>query len=212
MSRRMGKAWLLMVLFLVIYPDQTVQAQDGKQAQTAEVKRVLVVSLQDRRLALVENGEVKKVYVVAIGTASTPSPVGTFTIVTRVSNPTYYHDGEVLAPGPGNPVGTRWMGLSVKGYGIHGTNAPRSIGRATSHGCIRMGRRDLEELFAQVRTGDQVEIIGERNAETVALFGGAEPVASSATEVAVKAAPEPAPSAGATSAVAALAAAMPIGR
>jgi hypothetical protein len=92
----------------------------------------------------------------------------------RVENPTYYHEGQVILPGPANPVGTRWIGLDKKGYGIHGTNLPRSIGKAASHGCIRMRRRDLEELFAQVRGGDQVEIVGERNDETAAIFG--EPV------------------------------------
>jgi len=135
------------------------------------VTRVIVVSLADRRLALVEDGVVAKVYRVAVGKESTPSPTGTFTIMERVENPTYYHEGEVVPPGPGNPVGTRWMGLSVKGYGIHGTNAPRSIGRAASHGCIRMRQRDLEELFAEVRVGDTVEIVGERNEETAAIFG-----------------------------------------
>jgi lipoprotein-anchoring transpeptidase ErfK/SrfK len=135
--------------------------------------RVVVVSLEDRRLALVEDGAVTKVYTVAVGRDTTPSPTGTFTIVQRVENPTYYHEGQVVPPGPGNPVGTRWMGLDKKGYGIHGTNRPRSIGKAASHGCIRMRQADLEELFAEVRSGDQVEIVGERNEETAAIFGGA---------------------------------------
>jgi lipoprotein-anchoring transpeptidase ErfK/SrfK len=133
--------------------------------------RLIVVSLEDRRLALVEDGAVKKLYRVAVGREATPSPTGTFTIVERVENPTYYHEGVVVPPGSGNPVGARWMGLSVKGYGIHGTNAPRSIGKAASHGCIRMRQRDLEELFDEVRIGDTVEIVGERNEETVAIFG-----------------------------------------
>lgn len=136
-----------------------------------EVTRVIVVSLEDRRLALVEDGAVVKVYRVAVGKDTTPSPAGTFTIVERVENPTYYHEGNVVPPGPGNPVGTRWMGLSQKGYGIHGTNAPRSIGKAASHGCIRMRRKDLEELFAAVRSGDTVEVVGERNEETAEVFG-----------------------------------------
>jgi lipoprotein-anchoring transpeptidase ErfK/SrfK len=131
----------------------------------------IVVSLADRRLALVEDGAVKKVYRVAVGREDSPSPTGTFTIVNRVENPTYYHQGEVIPPGPENPVGTRWIGLDRKGYGIHGTNMPHSIGKAASHGCIRMRRRDLEDLFAQVRGGEQVEIIGERNDETAAIFG-----------------------------------------
>ena len=103
-----------------------------------EAKRLIVVSLEDRKLALVEDGQVMRVYTVAVGKPSTPSPVGTFTIERRVANPTYRHNGKTVLPGPGNPVGTRWMGLSKHGYGIHGTNEPKSIGKAASHGCIRL--------------------------------------------------------------------------
>jgi lipoprotein-anchoring transpeptidase ErfK/SrfK len=155
----------------------TAPASDGRPTvpaarPTEPARRVIIVSLEDRQLALLEDGTVKKVYKVAVGKDSTPSPTGTFTIAVRVENPTYYHDGQVIPAGPGNPVGTRWMGLNKKGYGIHGTNAPRSIGKAASHGCIRMRRKDLEELFAEVRSGDPVEIVGERNDETAAIFGG----------------------------------------
>jgi hypothetical protein len=134
-------------------------------------KRVIVVSLEDHKLALVEDGKVKKIYSVAVGKPSTPSPAGTYTIARRVMNPTYSHDGRVVPPGPNNPVGTRWMGLSIPGYGIHGTNVPSSIGKAASHGCIRMAKKDLEELYPMVEVGDTVELIGERNEETAELFG-----------------------------------------
>ena len=137
----------------------------------AKPKRVIVVSLEDRKLALVEDGQVKKVYSVAVGKPSTPSPVGTFTIERRVANPTYHHNGKTVLPGPGNPVGTRWMGLSKHGYGIHGTNEPKSIGKAASHGCIRMSQADLEEFYALVAEGDTVELVGERNEQTAQLFG-----------------------------------------
>lgn len=144
---------------------------DVKAMVEAPHTRLIVVSLADHRLALVEDGVVKKIYAVAVGKESTPSPTGTFTIRDRVTDPTYYHAGEVIPPGPGNPVGTRWIGLNKAGYGIHGTNEPRSVGKAASHGCIRMRRRDLEQLFAQVRAGDVVEIIGQRDEETAAIFG-----------------------------------------
>jgi hypothetical protein len=146
----------------------------GASAQAQEQRR-LVVSLQDRKLALLEGGQVKKVYVVAVGKQSTPSPTGTFTIVSRVSNPTYSHRGKVIGPGAGNPVGTRWMGLSVSGYGIHGTNAPKSIGKTASHGCIRMKKQDVEELFDEVRAGDEVKIVSAPDSETAAFFGGIAP-------------------------------------
>jgi lipoprotein-anchoring transpeptidase ErfK/SrfK len=157
------------------------QMEAGQAAPA--VKRVIVVSLEDRKLALVEDGQVKKVYTVAVGKPTTPSPSGTFSIARRVKNPTYSHNGKTVLPGPGNPVGTRWMGLSVKGYGIHGTNEPNSIGKAASHGCIRMGRKDLEEFYELVNAGDTVELVGQRNEETARLFGGElRPVVAEAQE------------------------------
>jgi lipoprotein-anchoring transpeptidase ErfK/SrfK len=172
-------------------------AASAESAATAQVKvtRVIVVSLEDRKLALVENGEAVKIYPVAVGKPSTPSPTGTFTIARQVKNPIYHHDGRTVLPGLGNPVGTRWMGLSKAGYGIHGTNEPKSIGKAASHGCIRMAKPDLEELYALVQVGDTVELIGQRDAETVKLFGGpgantpvpAQPLTTAQTEPTVTA-------------------------
>ena len=133
--------------------------------------RWVLVSVPDRKLALFENGQVVRIYRVAIGKASTPSPVGAFKIVNRVTNPVYYHKGQVIAAGKSNPVGSRWMGLSAKGYGIHGTNQPTSIGKAASTGCIRMGKQDLQELFELVNVGDAVEVRTERDDQMAAIFG-----------------------------------------
>jgi lipoprotein-anchoring transpeptidase ErfK/SrfK len=145
-----------------------------------DTNRVIVVSLEDRKLALIENGIVQKTYIVAVGKATTPSPTGTFTIESHIANPTYSHEGRIIPPGPQNPVGSRWMGLSIRGYGIHGTNVPSSIGKAASHGCIRMGKTDVEELFSLVHVGDTVELIGTRNDETAKLFGMPETTSPSA--------------------------------
>jgi hypothetical protein len=171
----------LAVLAVTAFAAQTLaqsESNPGSQQQVsvagasvAGVKRVIVVSLEDHKLALVEDGQVKKVYPVAVGKPSTPSPVGTFTIERRAMNPTYSHNGRTVPPGPGNPAGTRWMGLSIHGYGIHGTNEPKSIGKAASHGCIRMARADLEEFYELVAVGDTVELVGQRNEETAQLFG-----------------------------------------
>jgi lipoprotein-anchoring transpeptidase ErfK/SrfK len=147
--------------------------------------RWVLVSIPDRKLALIENGKVVRIYRVAVGKISTPSPVGEFKIVNRVTNPTYYHRGQVVAAGKGNPVGSRWMGLSAKGYGIHGTNQPNSIGKAASTGCIRIGKQDLEELFARVDVGDAVQIRAERDEQIAAVFGngtGTEAIAQIETE------------------------------
>ena len=142
-------------------------------AAQSTAKRVIVVSLEDHKLALLEDGSVTKIYTVAVGKPSTPSPEGSFSIERRAKNPTYMHDGKTIPPGPGNPVGTRWMGLSVKGYGIHGTNDRKSIGKAASHGCIRMAKADLEEFYELVAVGDTVEIVGRRNEQIAEIFGEA---------------------------------------
>ena len=87
-------------------------------------------------------------------------------------------------PGPGKPGRDSLDGTNFAGYGIHGTNAPKSIGKAASHGCIRMAKADLEELYNQVAVGDTVELIGQRNEETAAVFGsGPAFVASSQTSL-----------------------------
>ena len=163
--------------------DQT-QTEQPAAAVSPATGRTIVVSLEDRKLALVEDGQVTKTYTVAVGKPSTPSPEGSFAIKRRVANPTYQHNGKTVAPGPNNPVGTRWMGLSKAGYGIHGTNEPNSIGKAASHGCIRMAKADLEEFYKLVAVGDTVEIIGHRNEETAALFNPApKPAAAPVTAV-----------------------------
>jgi lipoprotein-anchoring transpeptidase ErfK/SrfK len=138
-------------------------------AQEAQ-QREIVVSIPDRKLALVENGEVLRIYEVAVGAANSPSPTGTFSIANRLENPAYYHPGVVIEPGPNNPLGNRWIGLDVKGFGIHGTNVPSSIGKAASHGCIRMRRTDLEELFTMVAVGDTVRILAEPDDQIARIF------------------------------------------
>jgi len=139
--------------------------------ETLPAARLLVVSIPDRKLALLEDGRVVKIYPVAVGKDATPSPAGSFTVAERVTRPTWYRPGKVVPPGRNNPLGPRWIGLSRRGYGIHGTNSPRSIGRRASHGCIRMRNADVEELFGLVAIGDPVELLAERSAELDRIFG-----------------------------------------
>ncbi len=131
---------------------------EAKAEETSTAPKRIVVSLADRKLALFEDGHLVKSYDVAVGKPSTPSPRGEFVVARRVANPTWYGPNKVVGPGKANPVGTRWIGLSAKGYGIHGTNVPSSIGKAASHGCIRMRNADVEELFTQVDVGVTVEL------------------------------------------------------
>ena len=142
----------------------------AQEKQTAGPRRI-VVSIPDRKLAILESGKVIRIYPTAVGAPASPSPAGKYTIVTRLAEPTWYGQGKIVGPGKNNPLGTRWLGLSVQGYGIHGTNVLASIGHNASHGCIRMRNRDVEELFDMVSVGDAVELYGQRTPELDEIFG-----------------------------------------
>ena len=158
-----------LLLAFVILPPGTAWAQS---AELTRRPRQVLVSVPDRKLAVLEDGRVIRIFPVSVGAAVSPSPIGQFRIVNRVANPTYYHPGTVIPAGAGNPIGPRWIGLSQKGFGLHGTSDPGSIGKAASHGCIRLRNSDVKQLFAMVNVGDTVEIRGERDDQTVRLFGG----------------------------------------
>ena len=161
----------LVVTVLILACAIPLCAQDSAPNDDDDSNRTVLVSLVDRKLAVIEDGVVIATFQVAVGADVTPSPTGEFKVVSRVENPTYYHPGTVIPAGKNNPVGTRWLGLSQKGYGIHGTNAPGSIGHAASHGCIRLRNSDVEKLFTMVQVGDTVKIRGERDDEVAQIFG-----------------------------------------
>ena len=108
-----------------------------------------------------------RVFPVATGQAAWPTPLGHFEIVVKQKNPWWFPPtqdswaagAKPVPPGPGNPLGTRWMGLSAPGVGIHGTDEPWSIGHSESHGCIRMQIPSAEWLYNRVRVGTPVFII-----------------------------------------------------
>lgn len=179
-SIRMARAKWMVAVLLMVTADAVAQKQ--------QPARQVLVSIPDRQLAVLEDGRVLKVFPVAVGADDSPSPDGEFQIINRLSNPTYYHPGKVIPAGPANPLGSRWIGLNLKGYGIHGTNEPRSIGKAASHGCIRMAKRDLEQFFEMVRVGDTVVIRAEEDEQTAQIFGSTETVAAEAETVATTAA------------------------
>jgi lipoprotein-anchoring transpeptidase ErfK/SrfK len=148
-------------------------AEAMAQDKAANPARRIVVSIPDRKLAVLEAGRVVKIFPTAVGAPKSPSPTGSYVIVQRLADPTWYGKGKIVPPGKASPIGTRWLGLSVKGYGIHGTNNPASIGHNASHGCIRLRNHDVEELFGMVSVGDAVELVGERTAATAEIFGAA---------------------------------------
>ncbi len=162
-----GMKRLAAIASVVLMAAVEAMAQD-KQGRPA---RRIIVSIPDRKLAVLESGKVVKVFPTAVGKPSTPSPAGDYVIVQRLVDPTWYYEGKVVGPGKANPLGTRWLGLSASGYGIHGTNSPGSIGHNVSHGCIRMKNRDVEELFEMMAVGDRVELVAERTQELDQIFG-----------------------------------------
>lgn len=154
-------------------------AAESSTAVAVTHKRQIVISIADRKLALLEDGHLLKVYPIAVGTHGTPSPDGEFVIINHAKDPVYRHGKKEIAPGKDNPLGSRWMGLSLKGYGIHGTNVQSSVGKAASHGCFRMRKQDVEELYTLVRVGDTVTVRRERDAVIAQAF--AEPAAPAET-------------------------------
>lgn len=108
----------------------------------------ITIDVNNHTLTLIRNGIINKVYPVAVGKPSTPTPKGTFQIVNKAMN-------------PGGPFGARWLGLNAPNghYGIHGTNNPSSIGKDISNGCIRMYNKDVIELYNLVQIGTTVKII-----------------------------------------------------
>jgi lipoprotein-anchoring transpeptidase ErfK/SrfK len=142
------------------------------QDNASRPARRIVVSIPDRKLAVLEGDRTVRIFETAVGATRSPSPTGVYEIVNSIADPTWYTKGKIVPPGKYNPLGTRWLGLSRKGYGIHGTNRPGSIGHNASHGCIRMRNREVEELSKIVAVGDQVELYDQPNAELTRLFRG----------------------------------------
>ncbi len=132
----------------------------------AAFRSVIVIRRGSHRLYLYKGEQRWRIFGVAVGQPVYPTPLGHFTIVQMWRNPWWYPppspwaEGEKpIPPGPGNPLGTRWMGLSAPAVGIHGTPDAASIGYSASHGCIRMRIPDAEWLFDHVRLGTHVFIV-----------------------------------------------------
>lgn len=127
---------------------------------------VIVINRGANTLKLYDGRALVRVFRVATGQAVFPTPAGVWKIVDKQRNPWWYPPAspwarglQPIPPGPSNPLGTRWMALDASGVGIHGTNAPASIGYSVSHGCIRMQVPEAEWLFRHVHLGTPVVIV-----------------------------------------------------
>jgi len=131
------------------------------------IGHAIVIKRGDNRLFLYQGKRFVRRFQVATGQSTYPTPIGHFEVVVKQRNPWWYPPAgsawakgeEPVPPGPGNPLGTRWMGLSAPYVGIHGTPDAASIGYSASHGCIRMRIPEAEWLFDHVEVGTQVFIV-----------------------------------------------------
>jgi len=118
----------------------------------------IVVSKSDLNLKLIADDEVLKVYPIGIGKDNS-TPVGQFKIVNRIVDPVWYKTGAIVPAGSAeNILGTRWLGISEPGYGIHGTVDKQPIQKQKTQGCVRMRNKDVEELFNIVPVNTEVII------------------------------------------------------
>lgn len=129
----------------------------------AQQERRLVLRLRDRRVYVYRGDAVEVSYPVAVGRAGWETPTGSYEVMTMIEDPSWENPftGAVIPAGPNNPLGDRWIGFWTDGnnfIGFHGTPNEGSVGRAASHGCVRMYNRDINELFALVEVGTSVVV------------------------------------------------------
>jgi lipoprotein-anchoring transpeptidase ErfK/SrfK len=133
----------------------------------ASFPHVIVIRRGSHELTLYKGDSVQRQFGVATGQSVYPTPLGRFEVIVKLRDPWWYPPAgsawaageKPVPPGPGNPLGTRWLGISSPNVGIHGTPDAASIGYSASHGCIRMFIPSAEWLFAHVTVGTPVIIV-----------------------------------------------------
>ena len=143
---------------------------EPKKDEAASTPIVIKIDTKINMLGVFQGEKLIAAYPVTIGSAHTASPIGEWKVRGIAKMPPFRYDKEMLQhgrrsgnfhllpPGPRNPVGVMWIALNKKGIGIHGTNEPGSIGRAASHGCIRLANWDVVRLATKIKPGDNVSI------------------------------------------------------
>jgi L,D-transpeptidase ErfK/SrfK len=155
-----------------IHPGQRLRIHNPHIVPATPADGILI-NIPQRMLFHLRQGNLAGAYPVGLGKATWPTPEGEFKIVTRETNKTWKVPKSIqeemrreqkivrkeVPPGPDNPLGAHWLGLSLAGYGIHGTIAPSSVFHFQSHGCIRLHPDDVADLFDQVRAGTAGRIV-----------------------------------------------------
>lgn len=153
-----------------IEDESATQAPTPGESTGAARNVSIKIDTKTNMLSVFDAEKLIAAYPVTVGSQHTASPVGDWKVVRIAKMPTFRYDKEMLqhgkrsgnfyllAPGPRNPVGVMWIALNKKGIGIHGTDNPDSIGRAASHGCIRLANWDVVRLATKIKPGDSVSI------------------------------------------------------
>jgi lipoprotein-anchoring transpeptidase ErfK/SrfK len=144
----------------------------GDDDKPADVAKIEVDKERQTVKAFAKSGELLGFFPATVGSDEKPTPAGTLKVMSVDRNPNYRYNPEykfkgvkakkafVIRPGPNNPAGTVWIGLSAEGYGIHGTPTPSRISKSESHGCVRLTNWDVERLARSVKKGTPVAFIG----------------------------------------------------
>jgi lipoprotein-anchoring transpeptidase ErfK/SrfK len=147
-------------------PVRAVASVERAEVKSDSITSVIVIRRGSNRLYYYKRDTLGRVFTVATGQSAYPTPLGNFAIAVMWRDPWWYPPPSPWAkglkpvpPGPGNPLGTRWMGLTAPAVGIHGTPDAASLGYSASHGCIRMAIPDAEWLFRHVKVGTPVFIV-----------------------------------------------------
>ncbi len=149
-----------------IYPGTFVIIPHARVLPSNPPSDGLVINLPERGLYFFRGGHFKKFWPISIGLREDfPTPTRYVSVADKQVNPTWYpppskwaQGKKAIGPGKDNPLGDRWIGLTGGHYGIHGTNKDENIGLSTTHGCMRMYKRAIHELYDSVRIGMPVRI------------------------------------------------------
>ncbi|EAW36057.1 L,D-transpeptidase [Lyngbya sp. PCC 8106] len=130
-------------------------------SKPSDPKLQLIIRLSDRRVYVYRQDQLLTSYPIAVGRDGWETPTGQYQVIQKIQEPAWEHPftGEIIPPGPDNPLGMRWIGFWTDGtnyIGFHGTPNEDTVGQAASHGCIRMLNQDVQLLFEKVMIGTPV--------------------------------------------------------
>src|SRR5215510_15713237 len=150
-------------------------ANIADRALPKKVSRIEIDKSKQQLKAFDADGKLLAYYPATVGSQEKPAPSGRLKVTTVKKDPTYRYNPAyafkgvraekpfTIKPGPNNPVGLVWIGLTGEGYGIHGTPNPEKVGKTESHGCVRLTNWDALQLASTLTKGAPVDFIGEQN-------------------------------------------------